>query len=307
METWARAGSESARSTIAELVLDRPHDAPEAAVGPDDRGLRVAPEERAELRRLVRVLPRLREGHVDVVVEDDDEPGLAREVEDPVEGGIDEAGRLSRDLRGDELLVDGELADPGEDAGEGPQHALDVVGRVHVGGVEAGDHGVEARLLLLREGAVGHRDEGVGERVVVEGRVRLQVIGGREVARVPVRPGLLERDAEEGDPSDLRAHDLQEVVDVGPLLDVVRQVEVRVVHDVARRGRRGRLRAQEGRRGQSEGDGGGERVLQLVHDAGLRIKSSARSSCGRRRRCLPPGRGLPCNPPGTCSDGATPR
>jgi hypothetical protein len=81
-------------------------------------GLRVPPEQRAELGRLVGILPGLRERHVHVVVEDDDEPGLAREVQDPVEGGIDEAGRLARDLRGDELLVDRELADPGEHAGK---------------------------------------------------------------------------------------------------------------------------------------------------------------------------------------------
>ena len=48
--------------------------------------------------------------------------------------------------------MDGEFADAGEDAGEGVQHAPDVVGGIHVGGVEAGDHRVEA-------GAVGGRRE----------------------------------------------------------------------------------------------------------------------------------------------------
>jgi hypothetical protein len=81
---------------------------------------------------------------------------------------------------------------PEKTPGEGLQHALDVIGRVHVGGVEARDHGIEAGLLLLGQGAIGHGDEGVGERVVVERRVRLQVVGGGEVARVPVGPGLLQ-------------------------------------------------------------------------------------------------------------------
>ena len=78
------------------------------------------------------------------------------------------------------------------------QHAADVIGGVHVGRVEAGDHRIEARLLAPAS-ATGrrHRDVGVGERVVVERRVALQVVGRREVAGVRVRPLLLQRDAEE--------------------------------------------------------------------------------------------------------------
>ena len=185
---------------------------------------------------LVRLLARLRERHVDVVVHDHDEPDLAGEVEDPIERRVGEARGLAGDLRRDELLVDRELADAGEHAREGQQHAADVIGRVHVGGVEAGDHRVEARLLRRRQRAVGHRDERVGERVVVERRVGLQVVGRREVAGVAVRPRLLQRDAEQRDAPDLRPHDLQELVDVGAFLDVVRQVEVRVVDHVARAG-----------------------------------------------------------------------
>ena len=53
-----------------------------------------------------------------------------------------------------------------------------------------------------RERPVRHRDEGVGEGIVVEGSVGLEVIGGREVPRVPVVPLLLERNAEEGGAAD---------------------------------------------------------------------------------------------------------
>ena len=188
--------------------------------------------------------------------------------------GFVEAGRLARDLRGHELLVDRELADPGEDAGERLEHALDVVGRVHVGRVEARDHGVEARLLRGRERAVGHRDEGVGERVVVERGVRLQVVGGGEVAGVSVRPGLLQRDPEEGHAADLRAHDLQEVADVGPLLDVVREVEVHVMHL-----RGGRLRGLGGHEG-----GGAERQGQAQRG---RLPRRTWPSCPFRVPCAP--------------------
>ncbi len=159
-------------------------------------------------------------------------------VENAVERRVGQAGGVAGDLRGDELLVDGELADPREDAREGGQHAPDVIRGIHVRRVEAGDHRIEARLLLFRQRPVRHRDEGVGERVVVERRVGLQVVGRREVAGVAVRPLLLQRDAEERRPPDLVAHDLQEVVNVGAFLDVVREVEVVVVDEVGRRRRR---------------------------------------------------------------------
>ena len=138
--------------------------------------------------------------------------------------------------------MDRELADAGEDAGVGLEHAADVIGRVHVGRVEPGDHRVEALLLLRRQRLVRLGDERVGERVVVERRIGLQVVGRRVVARVLVRPGLLQRDAEQGGAADLVSHDLEVPADVGALLDVVRQVEVRVVEQVAVRRRLGLCR-----------------------------------------------------------------
>jgi hypothetical protein len=53
------------------------HDAPEADVGPDDRCLRMPLEERLHLRQVDRLGVGLRERHVDVVVDDDDETGSA--------------------------------------------------------------------------------------------------------------------------------------------------------------------------------------------------------------------------------------
>ena len=123
--------------------------------------------------------------------------------------------------------------------GKRREHALDVIDAVHVGGVEPRDHRIEARLLARRERAIRHRDVGVRERVVVERRVGLQVVRGPELARVLVRPRLLQRNAEQGDTADRVAHDLQEPVDVRAFLNVVRQVEVRVVDLVS-----GSLRAR---------------------------------------------------------------
>ncbi len=89
---------------------------------------------------------------------------------------------------------------PVKTPGKVSQHPADVVGGVHVRGVEARDHRIEAGLLLRLERPVGHRDEGVGERVVVERSVALQVVGRSEVAGVLVRPGLLQGNAEQRGP-----------------------------------------------------------------------------------------------------------
>ena len=80
--------------------------------------VRMALEQRLHLRQIHRLGVRLRERHVDVVVQDHDEAGLGGEVENAIERRIGQAGRLARDLGRDEFLVDGELADAGEDARE---------------------------------------------------------------------------------------------------------------------------------------------------------------------------------------------
>jgi hypothetical protein len=161
-------------------------------------------------------------------VQDHDETGFGGEVQNAIERGIGEARGFTRNLRRDELLVDAELADAGEDAGECLEHAADVVDAVHVGRIESGDHRIEPRLRLSGERAVDAGDVGVGERVVVERRVGVQVVGRCEVTRVRVRPLLLQRDTEQRRSSHARAHDLEEVRRLDPLLDVVRQMEVRV-------------------------------------------------------------------------------
>jgi len=59
----------------------------------------------------VGLLVRLGERHVDVVVYEDDEPNLTREVQNPIQCPIVKTRHAARYLGGDELLVDRELAD----------------------------------------------------------------------------------------------------------------------------------------------------------------------------------------------------
>ncbi len=223
-------------------------------------------QEGFHLREVDRLGIRFRERHVDVVVEDHDQPGLGGELEDAIEGGVGKARRFSGDLRGDELLVDAELADPGEHAGKRFQHAANVVDAIHVGRVEPRDHRVEPRLVGLRQSEIHARDVGVGEGVVVERRVGLQVIRGREVARVRMRPLLLQWDSEQCRPSDASAHDAQESAGLNALLDVVRQMEMRIVKAVGV-GRLGVLRRRRHERDQHAAHGDGSQQLKEGSDA----------------------------------------
>src|SRR4029453_11544458 len=102
---------------------------------PDDGGFGMTSEQLCKLYLLVRLLSRLRKRHVDVVGEDGDETDLSGEAEQSIEGGIQETGRLARDLSRHELLVDGPLTAPRKHAGEGRQLAPHMIGGVHVGRV----------------------------------------------------------------------------------------------------------------------------------------------------------------------------
>ena len=118
---------------------------------------------------------------------------------------------------------------PEKTPGKVCKHPANVIRGVHVGRIEAGDHRIEACLLFFRQRPVRHRNVSVGEGVVVERCVRLQVVGRSKVAGILVRPFLLQGDAEQRHSSDLGAHDLQKVVDVGAFLNVVGQMKVGVV------------------------------------------------------------------------------
>ncbi len=129
-------------------------------------------EQVAQLQDLIRLLSRPGERRVHVTVDERHQPDLSGEVEQAVEGAVGDARRFAGDLRRHEFLVNRELANAREHPGERRQHPPHVIGGVHVGGVEPGDHRVETRLLVRRQRPVGHRDEGVGEGVVVKRGVR---------------------------------------------------------------------------------------------------------------------------------------
>ena len=62
------------------LLLDGAHHATEAKVRPDDRRSRVTFEHRLQIGQVGRAIGRLGEGDVDVVVNQDHQPRLAREI-----------------------------------------------------------------------------------------------------------------------------------------------------------------------------------------------------------------------------------
>jgi hypothetical protein len=88
------------------------------------------------------------ERRIEIVVYDYQQPTFRAEIEDPVQSRIVEAGDFAGDLGGDKFLVNAEFADAGKYPRKGLQHALDVVGGVHVGWVEARNHGIETGLFF---------------------------------------------------------------------------------------------------------------------------------------------------------------
>ena len=73
--------------------------------------LRMALEQRFHLREIDRLGIGLGERHVDVVVKDADESGFPGKIQNAIERRVCQAGGFARDLRGDEFLVNRELAD----------------------------------------------------------------------------------------------------------------------------------------------------------------------------------------------------
>ena len=198
-------------------------------------------------------------------------PASAGKLQNAIECGVRQAGGFAGDLGGDEFLVNRELAEPGEDAGKRPEDPPDVIDRIHVGRIEAGNHRIEARLLFLRQRAVHAGDVRVGERVVIKRGIGLQVIGRREFPGVRKRPLLLEGNAEQRRSTDPVAHDLQELLAADSLLDVVRQMKVGIIelrgvglalrrneHDPSRDRAAGERRSQSDETGRLRRKAGGD-------------------------------------------------
>ena len=81
----------------------------------------------------------------------DNETGFFSQIQNPIEGRIEEAGHAAGNLAGDELLMNGELTDTAKHTGIESQDAPDVTGRVHIRRIEPCDHRIEARLFLFGE------------------------------------------------------------------------------------------------------------------------------------------------------------
>src|SRR5204863_8417738 len=110
------------------VIRDGANDATDPSVRTDDRRVWMSHDEVMHLLQVRRWRPRLRERHVDVIMDEDEQSGLSRESKDAVERRIEQAGHATGDLRRHEFLMDRELTDAREDAREDREHASDVVG-----------------------------------------------------------------------------------------------------------------------------------------------------------------------------------
>src|SRR3954471_9065069 len=124
-----------------------------------------------------------------------------------------------------------ELSNTGEHARECLKHAANMMRCVHVGRVETGNHRIETALLLFGERLVSHRDRCVGEGIVVQRRVCVEIVRRSAVSVRAIRPLLLERNPKNCYSPNFVSHDLQEVVNVSTLLDVVGKMKMYVIRD----------------------------------------------------------------------------
>ena len=77
------------------------------------------------------------------------------------------------------------------------RHTTDVVRGIHVGRIEARDHRDQIFCAPPGSGIVSHRDHRVGERVVVEGSVGIEVVFGRSLSIDIKGPLLLQRNSKQ--------------------------------------------------------------------------------------------------------------
>src|SRR5262249_51436400 len=151
---------------VGSVILYRADDPTHSGVSPNDGRLRVAPEQTFHLIQVSRWRAFLREWDIEIAVQDGNQAGFSSEVEDSIKRRIFQTGYLPGHLCGNKFLMYRELANAREDAGKGLEHTTDVVGGVHVRRIEACNHRVETSLLLGRKRLVGHRNRGIGERIV---------------------------------------------------------------------------------------------------------------------------------------------
>ena len=165
----------------------------------------------------------------DIAMQDNHQANLGGFGQDAVQRRVVQAGRMPRNLRRHDLLVNAELADAGKHAGERAQDALDVVGGVHVRRVEARNHGVHPLPLRVRQRQVLVRDHRIHKRIIVECSVRAQVIVRGPVSGHEIIPFLLQRNAEQRSAAYPVTHHVEIFAGCDPLLCIIQQVEMCIV------------------------------------------------------------------------------
>src|SRR5580704_7466025 len=143
------SGVSQDRCKICGVILNGPDYAADTGMRPNDRRVGVTFQERLHLFEVCRRRAFFGEWNIDIVVNQHNQPNFGGEVENTVQSGILKACHLTSYLRGYELLMNRKFPDAGKDTGKRLQHAANMVRRIHVRGIETGDHGVKTGLLVL--------------------------------------------------------------------------------------------------------------------------------------------------------------
>src|SRR6267378_474246 len=127
------------------MIGHRTNNAAHPRVRPNDRGLRMALQHRFHLPKVNRLSAGFGKWHIHVVVDKNDESCFCGKVQDQIKGWVLKGGGFPCYFCGDEFLVNAELTNARENAREREKDTTNVIGTVHVSGIEPGNHGIESR------------------------------------------------------------------------------------------------------------------------------------------------------------------
>lgn len=104
-----------------------------------------------------------------------------------------------------------------------------MLSRVHVGRIKTGDHRIKALLILGRQSLIRLGNHRIHKGIIVQGGIGAEIIVRRTVLGFKIVPLLLERNAEEGNAANLLTHEVQKIRQADAVLDIVGDMEMRVV------------------------------------------------------------------------------
>src|SRR6201997_3927744 len=148
-------------SQMSRVIGDRTNYTAHAHMSPNYCCIRMPRQKSFHLLQVNGLRTLLCKRNIHIAMYQDHQSDLAGEVENAVKRWVCEARCFARDLGGNKLFVDRELAYTRKYARECLEYTPNVIDSIHVGWVKSRDHGIESCSLLFRKRSVCHRNVSV--------------------------------------------------------------------------------------------------------------------------------------------------